>query len=57
MRGMKHYRIMGTYRGRTEEIDSATSEKDARYLLAEYRLAFGSAWKVWVEECSPVESP
>lgn len=43
------WKIMGTYRGRTEEIDSADSEREAQRLAVEYRLAFGSGWAVWVE--------
>jgi len=44
------FKIMGRYMGRTEEIDSAETKKDAEYLLREYKLAFGRAWKLWIEE-------
>ena len=44
------YRIMGSYRGRAEEVDTADSEKEANRLLGEYRMAFGAGWTLWVEE-------
>lgn len=43
------YRIMGRYRGRKEEIDRADSLREADRLLAEYRMAFGAEWELWVE--------
>jgi hypothetical protein len=39
-------RIMGTYQGRTEEIDTADTAAEARYLVAQYQLAFGPAWVI-----------
>ena len=32
---------------RKEEIDQADTERDARYLVHEYRMAFGSDWNIW----------
>ena len=43
------FRIMGTYQGETEEIDTADNKEEARYLVAEYRLAFGADWRIWAE--------
>lgn len=43
------YRIMGMYRGKTEEIDSVEDDKkEANRLRGEYALAFGFDWRVWV---------
>jgi len=44
------YVIMGKYNHRVEEIDTAESRKEARFLLSEYRLAFGMNWELWVKE-------
>lgn len=42
-------RIMGRYNGgKAEEIDTAMSSKEAEYLAAEYRLAFGRGWSIWI---------
>jgi hypothetical protein len=41
------YQIMGKYRGKVEEVDTATGERDADYLVGEYRLAFGRDWEIW----------
>ena len=38
------YKIMGTYRGNTEELDSADNLDEANYLLAEYQLAYAGDW-------------
>lgn len=43
------YRIMGSYKGRTEEVDFADTPGEAQRLLREYRLAFGAGWALWVE--------
>ena len=43
------YKIMGRYgNGRAEEVDSADTRKEAEYLLAEYRLAYGAGWRLWI---------
>lgn len=44
------YRIMGKYRGRTEELDSTDSKANAKYMVHEYQLAFGAGWSVWIKE-------
>lgn len=45
------YKIMGRCGGgETEEIDSADSEQEAKYLLNEYRMAFGAGWFLWVKQ-------
>jgi hypothetical protein len=41
--------IMGRSQYGTEEIDSAETLKDARYLAGEYRLAFGVGWTIWIK--------
>jgi len=43
------YKIMGTYRGHTEEIDCCDSAEEANYLAHEYRMAFGDKWQIWVK--------
>jgi hypothetical protein len=40
---------MGTYRGRTEEVDTADTLREAKRLLSEYRMAFGAGWSLWTE--------
>lgn len=50
MKDRNVYRIMGTYRGKTEIVDRATGLQSARYLLGEYRLAFGPSWKLWIAD-------
>ena len=42
------YKIMGRYRGRAEEVDSADSAEEARRLLGEYVMAFGAGWALWI---------
>jgi hypothetical protein len=41
------YKIKGCYQGNTEVIDETDTEEDAIYLVQEYQLAYGSAWRVW----------
>ena len=38
------WQILGTYQGQTEVIDETDTLNDARYLVSEYRLAYGSGW-------------
>lgn len=45
----REYNILGTYRGNTERVDTATGEDEAAYLMAEYQLAYGSEWTVTYE--------
>jgi hypothetical protein len=40
--------IMGCYNGRTEEIDTADTEREAHFLLCEYRMAYGPGWQLWI---------
>jgi len=44
------YKIIGTYRGKSEEIDIADDRKEAEYLRNEYALAYGSEWVVTIKE-------
>ncbi len=44
----KTFRIMGRYAGSTEEIDTADTRQEARQLLAEYVMAFGAGWSLWI---------
>lgn len=36
--------ILGTYAGETETVDNFETREEARRMLREYRLAFGSTW-------------
>lgn len=47
---MTTFRIMGEYRGDKEEIDDTDCPKEARYLLREYKIAYGEDWRIWIEE-------
>jgi hypothetical protein len=42
------YIIIGHSKYGTEEIDTADTMRDARYLRAEYALAFGSGWTITI---------
>jgi len=45
---MKSYlAIMGRLEGNVEEIDRADDKDEARYLVQEYRMAFGPDWSIW----------
>ncbi len=46
--GKSEYIIMGSYQGKTEEIDNFETLKEAEKMLAEYRLAYGSDWSLWI---------
>ncbi len=41
-------RIRGEYQGKKETVDTATSARDAYYLLREYQIAFGKGWRLWI---------
>lgn len=41
--------ILGRYHGRTEEIDSFSSRKEAERMLVEYMMAFGPSWTLWIQ--------
>ena len=44
--GVLMYVIVGTSKFGTEVIDQADTSSAARYLVAEYRLAFGAGWSI-----------
>jgi len=44
------FKIFGTYQNTTEEIDQFDSKEKAIAMLAEYQLAYGSGWKLWVSK-------
>ena len=44
------YKIMGEYRGNSEEVDEAETRKEAEHLAREYRISFGEDWRIWIEE-------
>ena len=45
------YIIRGKYLGMPEEdIDTADTFKEARYLKGEYELAFGTDWNLYIEK-------
>jgi len=42
-------RIFGQYKNNApEEIDTATSSKEASQLLREYKMAFSNEWFLWI---------
>ena len=44
------YSIMYQYPGvDAEEVDTAESESEANILLGEYRLAYGSVGRLWIQ--------
>ncbi len=44
------YKIMYKYKNqKPEEIDSADTYKDAKYLLHEYQMAYGSGSSLWIK--------
>lgn len=45
-----NYRIMGSYQGVTEELDSTSDIGEAFRLRDEFSKDFGTNWIVWVEE-------
>ena len=49
------YYINGKYQGQIETVDETESFKDAKYLVAEYRMAFGSEWQLWISSRSTKE--
>ncbi len=45
------YKIMAKFKSGVEEIDTAETEKEAEYLLGEYKIAFGlCSFSIWIEE-------
>jgi len=51
------FKIMGEFKGNTEQIDDTTSHKEADFLAREYRVAFGESWRIWVEEEEEEDEP
>lgn len=48
---MSIFKVMGCLKGAEEElIDRADTKREAEYLVREYRIAFGSDWRIWSEE-------
>lgn len=41
------YTIWGESQYGKEELDEAEDLKEARYLVAEYKIAFGTGWRIW----------
>lgn len=51
-------RIWGRYKKNAPEvIDEASSQKDADYLVGEYRMAYGRDWIVWAGRKKDGEEP
>jgi len=44
------FRIMGSYNGKEEELDTAEDKKTANYLVQEYQIAFGKHWTIRIIE-------
>jgi hypothetical protein len=45
---MNTIKIWASYQGRgAEQVDLADSWHEARYLVGEYREAYGPGWSVW----------
>ena len=43
------YKVMGRSADGTEELDQFDSKDEATKMAAEYRLAFGAGWSIWVK--------
>ncbi len=43
------YLIMGKSKAGTEEIDEFDTRKEALKMLAEYRVAYGAGWTMWIK--------
>jgi hypothetical protein len=46
----EEFQIMGSYKGKREQLDTASTPKEAQYLKGEYQMAFGNQWTIWIEE-------
>jgi len=47
----KTYKIVGTYNGQTEDVETDIEDMDtANTLLGEYEMAFGKEWTLTIEE-------
>ena len=44
---MYKYKIVASYKGGSyEEIDIAKTREDVKYLVSEYKMAYGNDWKI-----------
>ena len=43
------FKIMGVYEGHGEVVDEFETEEEAEKMLAEYRLAFGDGWFLYIK--------
>lgn len=41
--------------GYTEQVDLAEDMETAKYLVNEYRMSFGSGWKVWFKRAKGIQ--
>ena len=48
--GILMYKIIGKYCGEAEEIDEFETREEAMQMLTEYRMAYGSEWKLWIKK-------
>ncbi len=44
------FEIVGVYDGTEEVVDTAEDLTEARYLVGEYQMAFGSDWRIYHRE-------
>ena len=50
------YKIIGTYKGRSEVIDTAETKKEALIYAQEYKMAYGSDWSITTKNSLIYES-
>lgn len=41
------FNIIGVYQGNAEVIDTAKNMNEARFLISEYRMAYGFRWNIF----------
>lgn len=51
----KMYKIMGEYRGKTEELEETANRRHAEELAREFRVTYGEDWRVWIEDSEEEE--
>ncbi len=44
------YKIMGKSQYGTEELDTADTLKEAKFLVGEYKMAYGAGWTIWYKK-------
>lgn len=44
------FKIVGTYRGKTEVIDEFDTFAEAETMLVEYKMAFGKDWILTIKQ-------